>query len=336
LLAGRSRVSVLLVKILVLWLLGALAVTDQAAEATNRAQRASSGKAAAAVPDDPVEKEYQKLLADDDAAQEQAGAWIRENDAFQEKGAGFHDAALGLRIEQRYKPVQKAYEDFLLRHPDHARARLAFGSFLNDLGKEEEALEQWEKARNLDPKNPAAWNNLANYYGHRGPVTNAFNYYAKAIELNPNEPTYYQNFATTLFLFRRDAMDLYQIDEQKVFDRSLEMYRKALQLDPHNFVLANDLAQTYYGIRPARAQDALQAWQYALKVAGDELQREGVYVHLARNEMGIGQFEEAHKYLNAVTNSVYNVLKERLLKNLAQKENRAASTNTPPALPKPQ
>lgn len=314
-------------------MLCALWPLSPAATAADRADQAGLTNAPASPTDDPVEKEYRKLLADDDAAQDEVDKWIRENEAFQQKGAGIHAAAMSLRIEQRFKPIQKAYEDFLLRHPDHARARLAFGSFLNDQGKEEEAVQQWEKARQLDPKNPATWNNLANYYGHRGPVTNAFNYYTKAIELNPKEPVYYQNFATTIYLFRRDAMAMYHLNEQQVFDRSLELYHKALKLDPDSFVLANDLAQTYYGIKPPRIQEALQAWQYALKVAGDELQREGVYVHLARNEILAGQFAHARNHLDAVTNAVYEVLKQRLLKNLAAKEGLAAPTNAPHAPP---
>jgi tetratricopeptide (TPR) repeat protein len=207
---------------------------------------------AAAAPDDPVEKEFEKLLEDDEAAQEEADKWIREANAFQAKGAGFSRETLTARIEQRLAPVKKAYADFLQRHPEHVEARLAYGSFLYDTHEEEEAVAQWERARQLDPKNPAALNNLAHHYGHQGPVKKAFEYYGKAIELKPDEPVYFQNFATTMYLFRRDAMELYGITEQEVFDRSLELYRKALKLDPKNFPLATDYAQSYYGIKPWR------------------------------------------------------------------------------------
>ena len=283
-------------------------------------------------PGEPAEKEYQELLEKDDAAQEEADRWIKDNQAFQAKGAGIENALLTLKIEQRFEPVQKAYEGFIQRHPNHVRVRLAYGSFLNDIGRETEAVAQWDKAREMDPKNPAAWNNLANYYGHRGPVTNAFSYYEKAIELSPKESVYYQNFATSVFLFRRDAMEYYKIDEQKVFDKALELYRMALKLDPHNFVLANDLAQSYYGIRPARPSEAIEAWRQALKLAGDDLQREGVYIHLARHEMTVNQFAEARKHIDSVTNQNYAEIRQKLLKNLAMREARAV-TNGAPATP---
>ena len=104
----------------------------------------------------------------------------------------------------------------------------------------------------MDPSNPAAWNNLANYYGHRGPVTNAFAYYGKAIEINPQEPIYYENFATTVYLFRKDAEEFFKLTEDQVFEKSLGLYREAMRLDPTNFVLASDYAESFYGTHPPR------------------------------------------------------------------------------------
>jgi len=86
------------------------------------------------------------------------------------------------------------------------------------------------------------------------PLTNAFVDYAKAIELNPTESFNYQNLATTVYLYRKDAIVVYHLNEQQVFDKSLTLYRKAIQLDPDNFPLATDYAQSYYGTRPFRHQ----------------------------------------------------------------------------------
>lgn len=278
---------------------------------------------------DPVEREYLKLLAEDDAAQKEADKWITDNEKFAAEGAGLSQAALRAKLEKRFERVEKAYDDFLLHYPKHVRARLAYGGFLNDIGKEFEASEAWEKARELDPSNPAPWNNLANYYGHRGPVKKSFEYYAKAIELRPNEPVYYHNFATTVFLFRKDAQEFYQIDEQKVFDRALELYAKAQKLDSKNFQLATDIAQTYYGIRPPRVKEALAAWDYALGLASDPAEREGVYLHMARVKISAGDFEGARSHLAAVSNESLAALKTRLVKSLADHE---AKGKEPPAV----
>src|SRR5271170_4163441 len=313
-----------------------VATNPPAVAVSNEIQQATG--IAVNVPDanDPAEQELQKLMADDDAAQAEVDKWIRDNSDFYAQGGGVPKDELNKRIMERFAPVRKGYEDFLRRYPNNAHGYLAYGSFLNDIGDEENGAVQYEKSRQLDPKNPAVWNNLANYYGEFSPVTNAFAYYTKAIELDSNEPVYYQNFATTVYLFRKDAREFYHITEPEVFNKALALYQKAMQLDPNNFPLATDYAQSYYGIRPLRTNDALVAWTNALNIAHDDIEREGVYIHLARIKMAAGRYTEARAQLDTVTNSMYANLKQRLERNLAQRENAAThstaagiSTNVP-------
>src|ERR1019366_7746526 len=220
-------------------------------------------------PNDPAEKELTQLMAGDEAALVEVDKWIRDNNAFAAQGAGEPREALNRRILARFESVRKDYEDFLRRYPDFARGHLAYGSFLNDIGEEEAAGAQ----------------------------------YGKAIEFNPADPVYYQNLATTVYLFRKDARAFYGISEEQVFDKALALYRKAVQLAPDNFPLATDYAQTYYGIRPLRTNDALGASTNALQIAHDDNEREGVYIHLARIKMVVGRFAEARAHLNDVTNA---------------------------------
>jgi tetratricopeptide (TPR) repeat protein len=317
---------------LLIGLLSVAVATNQAVAVSNLVTQATGISVVVPDPNDPVEQEFKKLEADDDAAQAEVDSWIKENIVFTAKGAGIPAKELNRRIMKRFESVRTGYEDFIKRHPNHVGARLAYASFLDDIGDEEGQVEHLEKARELDPKDPAVWNQLANYYGHNSPVTKAFEYYEKAIELNPKEPVYYQNFATTTYLFRKDAMEHYHITEPQVFDKSLDLYAKALSLDPTNFPLATDLAQSYYGIKPLRTNDALQAWTNTLSIATDEVEREGVYIHLARIKLSIGRYEESHAHLNAVTNEAYAELKNRIARNLAEREHPTKDTNSPQAV----
>jgi tetratricopeptide (TPR) repeat protein len=311
---------------LLIGLIGALVATNPPLAVSNLIQQQTGVVVPIVNPYDPAEQALQKVMDADDAAQAEVDKWIQENNAFAAQGAGESREDLNRRIRTRLDTVRKAYEDLLRRYPKYARAYLAYGSFLNDIGEEDTAAVEYEKARQLDPKDPAAWNNLANYYGENGPITNAFAYYTEAIKLNSNEPVYYENFATTVYLFRKDAKEFYHINEQQVFDKALALYRKAVRLDPDNFPLMSDYAQSYYGIRPLRTNDALEAWTNALKIAHDDVEREGVYIHLARIKIAAGFFDEARAQLNAVTNSMYADLKNRLERNLIEREQ--AVTNT--------
>jgi tetratricopeptide (TPR) repeat protein len=267
-------------------------------------------------------------MEDDDAAQAEVDQWIRDNNEFAAKGAGMPAAQMRRRIQDRFEPVRKAYEDFLQRHPNHARARLAYAGFLGDIKDEDSAHEQLEKALAVETNNPAIYNNLANIEGHTGDVKKAFKYYAKAIELNPLEPVYYHNLGTTVFLFRTDAKEYYGVNEAQVFAKALQLYSNAMRLDPENFPLASDVAQSYYVIKPMRTDEALHSWTNALHIAHDEIEREGVYIHFARIKLMANRFAEARAHLNAITNEMYLELKGRILRNLEQKEH---PTNGAPA-----
>lgn len=284
----------------------------------------------------PEQQALEKVMRDDDAAMDEVDSWIRENNAFASHGAGESKAELNHRILARLQVVRQGYQDFLKQYPTNAGAYLAYGSFLEDIGDEDGASVQYEKSRQLDPKNPAVWNDLANYYGENGPITNAFVYYARAVELNPSEPVYYENWATTVYLFRKDAREFYHIDEGQVFDKALALYQKAIKLDPDNLVLMTDYATSYYGIKPLRTNDALVAWTNALNIATNDLEREGIYVHLARVKILAGRFSEAQAQLNVITNSAYDDLKKRLQRSLLWHEtnnvpDEPGSTNVPAA-----
>ena len=323
---------------LLIGLVGALIATNQPLAISNLIQQKAGVAVTLANPNDPAEQELARLMNEDDAAAAEVDKWIRDNNAFAAQGAGESKETLNRRIRARFDSIRRGYEDFLRRYPDFARGHLAYGSFLSDIGEEEAAGEQCAIAARLDPKNPAAWNQLANYCGEHGSVTNAFVDYAKAIELDPAEPVYYQNLATTVYLFRRDARIFYGITEEQVFDKALALYRKAMQLDPQNFLLATDYAEGYYGIRPLRTNEALAAWTNALQIARDDNEREGVYIHLARIKMAAGRFGEAHAHLNNVTNQAFADMRGHLERLLAEREFPATNpvaivSSNPPATP---
>jgi tetratricopeptide (TPR) repeat protein len=314
-------------------LLGALLATNAPQGVSNLVVERAGFSFPLASTNDPVENKFYRILLDHDAAEKEIQDSMDNADASAKEGAnGRSSTSLHLEIQRRLDGVKKEYQDFVEQHPNHLNVRLAFGSFLNDSHDEEGACAQWETARQLAPSNSAAWNNLANYYGHRGPVKKAFEYYDKAIELSPAEPVYFQNLAATVFLFRSDARDYYHLNEQQVFDKSLNLYRQAIKLDPDNFALFTDYAKTFYGLHPPRWKDGLAAWTEALQVAHDDDEREEVSIHLARIHLKLGDYDEARANLAVVTNAGNAALKTRLTRNLNAALEKARS-NAPSAAP---
>ena len=314
--------------ILLIGVLGALLASDQPA-ALNKPVTQNTRAVSAIDTNNPVELELEKIEEEDDTAQAEVDGWIRENQEFAAKGAAIPNAELNRRIRERFDSIRKGYEDFIHRHSDYAPARVAYASFLDDIGQDDAGYEQLLKARDIDPKLPSVWNQLGNYYGENGPTTNAFVCYEKAIELDPTESVYYHNFGTTVYLYRKDVREFYHLTEQQVFDKAMALYAKAMAADPTNFDLATDVAQSYYGIKPLRLNDALVAWTNALKLAHDDIEREGVYIHFARIKMLAGEYALAHQQLDAVTNPMYVDMKRRVARAIDQREH--PETNAPVA-----
>lgn len=267
--------------------------------------------------------EFNRLQADDDAAQAEVDKWVRQNNLLRAAGAGLSDADMERRITERFEPIKKAYEEFLRRHPADAKAHLLFGNLLNDRQDEHGAQVQWEQALALDPANPAVYNNLAGRYSESGPVNKAFEFFAKALELKPDEPAFYHNFADSLYVLRKRAVVYYGITEQQVLAKILTLYSNALRLDPMNFAFARDLAQTYYSLKPIPTDEALAAWTNAAALAREPADREDVHVHLARVKMLAGRLAEARAQLDAVTNAACLPAKAALLHSLEERERQA-------------
>ena len=293
-------------------LLSALLATNQPQAVSNLVQDQTGLSVPVATSTDPVEHELENIMAKDDAALAEVNDWINTNHIPRtDTNAAY---ALQTQINTRLDAMKDSYKDFLRNHPDSAHGYLAYGSFLNDIGEEDNAKAQYENSRLLDHKNPAVWNQLANYYGEYGGLTNAFACYTEAIRLDPNEPVYYQNFATTVYLFRKDVKEYYHINEEQVFDKALGLYQEAIKLSPNDLVLATDYAESYYGIRPLRTNDALVAWTNCLNICKDENEREGVLIHLARVSIAASRFSDAQADLISVTNPAFADMKNRLQK----------------------
>lgn len=312
-----------------------MVATNQVIAASNVVARTTGIHVSVVDPNDPVEREYQQLLAKDDEAQGEVDEWIKQAGEAKTPGGKPDPVAqltLNARIKQRFEPVEQGYKDFLMRNPRHARARLAYGSMLSDFGRYDEAVEQWEKARELEPNNPATWNNLADHFSHFGPARKCIEYFAKAVELAPKEPVYRWNLATAVFAFRADAREIYKLkDDQAVLRKAVELYRQARALAPNDFKIATDLAQVYYYIAPTPAGDdpaakraaeaavlaeGLAAWKDAEKLASTDLERQGLAIHMARLCGMQGDYAQGRRFLDTVTEPGLADIKARVRRGI--------------------
>ena len=79
---------------LLIGLLGALLATNQPQAVSNLIQQNAGISVNIPNPNDPAEKELDRLMAEDDAAMAEVDKWIRDNNAFAAQGGGESKAEL--------------------------------------------------------------------------------------------------------------------------------------------------------------------------------------------------------------------------------------------------
>jgi tetratricopeptide (TPR) repeat protein len=83
-------------------------------------------------------------------------------------------------------------------NPKDWQAHLQLGCLLANLGRVDEAVPEWEKAAELNPKSSIAWRNLGLAAAVKDDSTKAEEYYRKAIAARPNDQTLYRDLAMIL------------------------------------------------------------------------------------------------------------------------------------------
>ena len=77
---------------------------------------------------------------------------------------------------------------------DDAKAQVEFGIAVARQGLWEEATFRWERASEIDPTYPAAWNNLGIAYEQKGLFDEALEAYEEALDLSPDDINIQQNY----------------------------------------------------------------------------------------------------------------------------------------------
>ena len=95
------------------------------------------------------------------------------------------------------------------------------GTAYFSLGKFEDAIQDYNKAIDLNPNDDLSYNNKGNAYFSLGKFEDAIQDYNKAIDLNPNNASYYYNRGTTFANLEK-------------FEDAIQDYNKAIDLNPND------------------------------------------------------------------------------------------------------
>jgi tetratricopeptide (TPR) repeat protein len=148
-----------------------------------------------------------------------------------------YDVAVGEYVQMLYQLNQgpKALEianQYATANPNRAQAQFIYAAALGNSKRFDEAIPEFQKAIQLEPKALLAYMQLAHVYEIQGKPDDALATYQKALAAAPNNPTILGAMGN-VYLAKNDLKS------------SQQYFEKAVNLAPHDPLLQNNLAWVY-------------------------------------------------------------------------------------------
>jgi protein O-mannosyl-transferase len=223
-----------------------------------------------------------------------------------------------------YRNVVTLYTATLTKNPGCWMAHYNLGIALNDRGKTDEAIAQYQQAIDLRPHYAEAHYNLARLLAQKGQLDDAVTHYEKALEINPADAEAQNNLGVTLFGSGRvdEAIAHYQeaLKIQPDFaeascnlanallskgdlDEAIARYSACLALSPNQADVQYDLASAL--LRKGRTDEAIAHYEKVLELRPDSAD---AYANLGSGFLAKGRVRDAiAAYRNALRISPENV-----------------------------
>ena len=202
-----------------------------------------------------------------------------------EKAPGF--LLLYLHLGNAYKQIGRPddaineYKMAIWLDPTHVTAHKLLCSIYEEQGNYESAIEIYGKLIEMNPNDAIYHSNLANIYYLKGDIKSAVSYYQTAISLNPNK-NWTSIIAQTLgYIFH---------ESKENFDAAISAYQSASLLNPTDVDIYISLGSAFYD--KGDYANALATYRMALEVDPNNAR---IHCNLGFLLWGKGMIEEAVK-----------------------------------------
>jgi tetratricopeptide (TPR) repeat protein len=155
------------------------------------------------------------------------------------------------QYEDAIEIVKRMIQDSSVGRRYKESAYIVWGNALAGQKRYDDAVAKYQKAIELDPKDPLAYNNWGIVLYGQKRYDDAVAKYQKAIELDPKDPRAYNYWGVVL-------------NDQKRYDDAVAKYQKAIELDPKDPRAYNDWGVVLYGQK--RYDDAVAKYQKAIEL----------------------------------------------------------------------
>lgn len=144
--------------------------------------------------------------------------------------------------------------DYIAARPDSVDGFARLGSTQHEMGDYGKAIETFENALKVDPRNKELWNNVGYTCFCAGFLEKALSCFDKAIEIDPGYKHAWYNKG-------------YAYHGADLLEDAIRCYQKAIELDPLDRVLWNNLGNAMYNL--GRYADSIPKFVEAIRVDPD-------------------------------------------------------------------
>ena len=207
------------------------------------------------------------------------------------------------------------YTQTIEEAPGFLTAYILLGDVYKNLGKYDEAINEYKMVLWLDPMNLLAYKSLCQAYEEQGDYDNAVQMYKKLIQIHPNDAIFYSNLANIMYLkgeikeavsFYHHAITLnpnkdwtsvvaqtlgYVFQESKDnYDAAICAYQSAILLNPSDIDIYISLGSAFYD--KGDYENALSVYRTALEMEPDNAK---IHCNLGYLLWGKGMINESIK-----------------------------------------
>lgn len=179
-------------------------------------------------------------------------------------------------VKKRAGDLEGAVETLRAAAADYPQLWFDVGFQLGEMGRHQDSIAAYQNFLRVAPGSASALNNIGVGFQNLSDLTQALDYYSKALEADPKMVTAAAGRGAALWGLGRA-------------EEAVESYKQAAELDPKNAAYPWVLSALYHD----KLQDYQKAAEYAQKAVDADPKNPGTITNLAESLLAVGKYQEA-------------------------------------------
>jgi tetratricopeptide (TPR) repeat protein len=220
---------------------------------------------------------------------------------------------LDSEIELRLGEIDEAYRAYIDKFPLNTFGQILYGKFLRKANRPEDAYAIFLDIQEDNPDIAVVNQHLALFASEIGDFENAYRYFMRALELEPETALFHYQMGEFLHAYKNPLVREIPLPVSDVEQRMLAHFEKAHQLAPDNRDFHARWAEAFFDVFNPDWSRALEIWDTLLATSSQQFERDVLRLQKARVLVETRKFWEAGELIRSVRDPALSEAKDQLL-----------------------